>query len=79
MESADAPVRVFLVDDHEVVRRGVAEVLEEDPEMTVVGEAGSVAEALARVPAVRPDVTVVDMRSPMAPARASSTPSSCAS
>jgi DNA-binding NarL/FixJ family response regulator len=62
---ADPPaIRVFLVDDHEVVRRGVAEVLEEDPVITVVGEAGSVAEALARVPAVRPDVTVVDMRLP---------------
>jgi two-component system, NarL family, response regulator DevR len=57
-------VRVFLVDDHEVVRRGVAELLEEDPAIRVVGEAGSVAEALARVPAVRPDVTVVDMRLP---------------
>jgi two-component system response regulator DevR len=61
---SDGAVRVFLVDDHEVVRRGVAEVLEEDPVITVVGEAGSVAEALARVPAVRPDVTVVDMRLP---------------
>jgi DNA-binding NarL/FixJ family response regulator len=61
----DPPVvRVFLVDDHEVVRRGVAEVLEDDPGITVVGEAGSVAEALARVPAVRPDVVVVDMRLP---------------
>ncbi|MGY1745759.1 response regulator transcription factor [Blastococcus sp. SYSU D00695] len=58
------PVRVFLVDDHEVVRRGVAEVLEDDPGITVVGEAGSVAEALARVPAARPHVTVVDMRLP---------------
>jgi DNA-binding NarL/FixJ family response regulator len=57
-------VRVFLVDDHEVVRRGVAEVLEDEPGITVVGEAGSVAEALARVPAVRPDVVVVDMRLP---------------
>ncbi len=63
MESAPT-VRVFLVDDHEVVRRGVAEVLEDDPGITVVGEAGSVAEALARVPAVRPDVVVVDMRLP---------------
>jgi two-component system response regulator DevR len=58
------PVRVFLVDDHEVVRRGVAEVLEDDPGITVAGEAGSAAEALARVPAVRPDVVVVDMRLP---------------
>jgi two-component system, NarL family, response regulator DevR len=59
-----SPVRVFLVDDHEVVRRGVAEVLEDDPAITVVGEAGSFAEALARVPAVRPGVVVVDMRLP---------------
>jgi two-component system response regulator DevR len=58
------PVRVFLVDDHEVVRRGVAEVLEDDPGITVAGEAGSAAEALARVPAVRPDVVVIDMRLP---------------
>ncbi len=57
-------MRVFLVDDHEVVRRGVAEVLEDDPGITVAGEAGTVAEALARVPAVRPDVVVVDMRLP---------------
>ncbi|MCU1668692.1 MAG: hypothetical protein JWP40_1619 [Blastococcus sp.] len=57
-------VRVFLVDDHEVVRRGVAEVLEDDPGITIAGEAGSVAEALARVPAVRPDIVVIDMRLP---------------
>jgi DNA-binding NarL/FixJ family response regulator len=59
-----SPVRVFLVDDHEVVRRGVAEVLEDDPGITVAGEAGSVAEALVRVPAVRPDIVVIDMRLP---------------
>jgi two-component system response regulator DevR len=64
MQPVIAAVRVFLVDDHEVVRRGVAEVLEDDPGITVAGEAGSVAEALARVPAVRPDVIVVDMRLP---------------
>jgi DNA-binding NarL/FixJ family response regulator len=55
---------VFLVDDHEVVRRGVAEVLEDEPGITVAGEAGSVDEALVRVPAVRPDVVVIDMRLP---------------
>ncbi|MCW2530689.1 MAG: DNA-binding response regulator, NarL/FixJ family, contains and domain [Blastococcus sp.] len=64
MDPVSAPVRVFLVDDHEVVRRGVAEVLEDDPGITVAGEAGSVAEALARVPAVRPDIVVIDMRLP---------------
>jgi DNA-binding NarL/FixJ family response regulator len=64
VQPSPAPVRVFLVDDHEVVRRGVAEVLEDEPGITVAGEAGSVAEALARVPAVRPDVVVIDMRLP---------------
>ena len=64
MQPALPPVRVFLVDDHEVVRRGVAEVLEDDPGITVAGEAGSMAEALARVPAVRPDVVILDMRLP---------------
>jgi two-component system, NarL family, response regulator DevR len=64
VQPSSAPVRVFLVDDHEVVRRGVAEVLEDDSGITVAGEAGSVAEALARVPAVRPDVVLIDMRLP---------------
>ena len=64
MTAAPRTVRVFLVDDHEVVRRGVAELLEDDPALVVVGEAGTAAEALARGPAVRPDVAVVDMRLP---------------
>jgi two-component system response regulator DevR len=64
MDPVPRVVRAFLVDDHEVVRRGVAEVLEDDPGITVAGEAGSCAEALARVPAVRPDVVVLDMRLP---------------
>jgi two-component system, NarL family, response regulator DevR len=55
---------VFLLDDHEVVRRGVAAVLGAAPDMTVVGEAGTAAEALARVPALRPDVAVIDVRLP---------------
>jgi two-component system, NarL family, response regulator DevR len=57
-------VRVFLVDEEEVVRRGVAKVLEGDTALKVVGEAGSVSEALRRAPAVRPDVAVVAMRFP---------------
>jgi DNA-binding NarL/FixJ family response regulator len=57
-------IRVFLVDDHEVVRRGVRELLEAEDDLDVVGEASSVDEALARVPATRPDVAVLDVRLP---------------
>lgn len=57
-------VKVFLVDDHEVVRRGLIDLLGADPELDVVGEAGSVAEAMARIPAARPDVAVLDVRLP---------------
>lgn len=57
-------VKVFLVDDHEVVRRGLVDLLGADPELDVVGEAGSVAEAMARVPAARADVAVLDVRLP---------------
>ncbi|EID14656.1 two-component transcriptional regulatory protein [Mycobacterium xenopi RIVM700367] len=57
-------VKVFLVDDHEVVRRGIIDLLESDPELEVVGEAGSVSEAMARIPAARPDVAVLDVRLP---------------
>ncbi len=57
-------VRVFLVDDHEVVRRGIVDLLGSDPELEVIGEAGSVSEAMARIPAVQPDVAVLDVRLP---------------
>ncbi|HET6499323.1 MAG TPA: response regulator transcription factor [Amycolatopsis sp.] len=57
-------IKVFLVDDHEVVRRGVADLLAADPELSVIGEAASVAQALARVPALQPDVVVLDVRLP---------------
>src|SRR3954462_14880487 len=63
-EGQGTPIRVFLLDDHEIVRRGVAEVLQTDPGITVVGEAKNAAEALARVPALRPDGAVLDVRLP---------------
>ena len=57
-------VKVFLVDDHEVVRRGLIDLLSADPELEVVGEAGSVAQALAKIPVLNPDVAVLDVRLP---------------
>lgn len=57
-------VTVFLVDDHEVVRRGLIDLLDADPQLDVVGEAGSVSEAMARIPAANPDVAVLDVRLP---------------
>ncbi|MDX3073325.1 response regulator [Streptomyces sp. NPDC088354] len=57
-------IAVFLLDDHEVVRRGVHELLSAEPGIEVVGEAGTAAEALARLPAVRPDVALLDVRLP---------------
>ncbi|MFE7035889.1 response regulator [Streptomyces sp. NPDC057621] len=60
----DSPIRVFLLDDHEVVRRGVHDLLNDEPDITVVGEAGTVEQALVRVPALRPQVAVLDVRLP---------------
>jgi DNA-binding NarL/FixJ family response regulator len=57
-------IRVFLMDDHEVVRRGVAALLSAEDDIEIVGEADSAAQALARVLAVRPDVAVLDVRMP---------------
>lgn len=58
------PIRVMLVDDHEVVRRGIVTVIEADPRLSVIGEASGVAEATRRLPAIRPQVLVVDLQLP---------------
>jgi len=67
MSADDATARsvgIFLLDDHEVVRQGIAELLRAVPDFDVVGEAGDVAHALPRVLATRPDVAVLDARLP---------------
>ncbi|WP_439681286.1 response regulator [Embleya sp. MST-111070] len=58
------PIRVFLLDDHEVVRRGLADLLGDEPDIEIVGESGSAAEAARRIPALRPDVAILDGRLP---------------
>lgn len=62
--AATKTIKVFLVDDHEVVRRGVAALLDGEEDMKVVGEAGTAEQALARIPAASPDVAVLDVRLP---------------
>jgi DNA-binding NarL/FixJ family response regulator len=59
-----SPVRVLLVDDHEIVRRGLQAILERNREINVVGEAGTVATAVTEAARVRPDVIVMDLRLP---------------
>jgi two-component system, NarL family, response regulator DevR len=58
------PIRVFLLDDHEVVRRGLKDLLEADGDIVVVGESGLALEAARRIPALRPHVAVLDGRLP---------------
>src|SRR5690349_22603509 len=57
-------IRVFLLDDHEVVRTGLKELLQHEGDIEVVGESGSALEAASRIPALRPDVAVLDARLP---------------
>ncbi|WP_113701554.1 response regulator transcription factor [Nonomuraea lactucae] len=57
-------IRVFLLDDHEVVRRGVAALLDSEDDIEVIGEAGTAESAIARIPALKPDVAVLDVRLP---------------
>lgn len=59
-----SPIRVFLVDDHEVVRRGIADLLGAQPDIEIVGEAGTASAARARIAATKPDVAVLDVRLP---------------
>ena len=58
------PITVFLLDDHEIVRRGVKDMLEAEGDIRVIGEAGTASSALARLPALRPEVAVLDVRLP---------------
>lgn len=62
--TAPASIGVFLLDNHEMVRRGIADLLEEEPGITVVGEAATAAEALRRIPTARPQVALLDARLP---------------
>lgn len=59
-----ATITVYLLDDHEVVRAGLRQLLDSEPDITVVGESGSAAEAARRIPAIRPAVAVLDARLP---------------
>jgi two-component system, NarL family, response regulator DevR len=63
-EQLSQPIRVFLLDDHEIVRRGLVDLLGSTTDIVVVGEAGTAGEALRRIPAARPDVAILDARLP---------------
>jgi DNA-binding NarL/FixJ family response regulator len=57
-------IRVFLVDDHEIVRRGIGDLIDAESDMEVIGEAGDTAQAMGRIAATLPDVAVLDVRLP---------------
>ena len=63
-EPSGEPIRVFLLDDHELVRRGIKDLLESEGDIVVVGESGLAEEATRRIPALRPDVAILDGRLP---------------
>ncbi|WP_281205298.1 response regulator [Nocardia shimofusensis] len=62
--SGSAGIGIFLVDDHEIVRHGVRELIDAEPDLDVVGEAGDCSQALSRIPALRPDIAVLDVLLP---------------
>jgi two-component system, NarL family, response regulator DevR len=62
--AAHRPIRVFLLDDHDLIRRGLRDLLEAEPDIVVVGEAGRAADAIRDIPALRPDVAILDLRLP---------------
>jgi two-component system, NarL family, response regulator DevR len=63
-EPVNSPITVFLLDDHEIVRRGLVDLIHSTTDLIVVGEAGTAADALHRIPAVRPQVAILDARLP---------------
>ena len=63
-DPANEPIGVFILDDQEIVRRGVRSLLEAEPDIRVIGEAGTASAALASIPALVPDVAVLDVRLP---------------
>src|SRR5690349_15530695 len=62
--SGQRPIRVYLLDDHEIARRGVKDLLEAEGDIEVVGESGLAQEAIRLIPAIRPDVAILDARLP---------------
>src|SRR5690606_28341282 len=64
MDERPNPIRVYLLDDHELVRRGLHDLLSSEPDIEIVGESGSAKEATRRIPALRPHVAVLDGRLP---------------